>query len=31
MTQGDTFHDWAWILTRDEGGEWILRSFGAAP
>lgn len=28
LNAGDTYTDWQWILTRDQGGEWVLRTWG---
>lgn len=28
LYQGDTYQDWEWILTRDDGEEWQLQTWG---
>lgn len=28
LNPNSTYNNWQWILTRDEGGEWVLRTWG---
>ena len=28
LNENDTYNGWQWILTRDKGGNWVLRSWG---
>lgn len=28
LNDNDTYNGWSWILTRDKGGSWTLRSWG---
>lgn len=28
LNPNSTYNNWQWILTRDEGGKWVLRTWG---
>ena len=28
LNRGDTYEEWEWILTREDGGEWQLQTWG---
>ena len=28
LNDNDTYNGWSWILTRDKGGDWTLRTWG---